>query len=88
MKPLRSMIESLSNIVTIITPFLPLAGAAGMGLSLAGLVPRVGPGRALWIALRSRYRPNNYQFPSDMKNSPTSKVLSTKKIIITKVIWL
>jgi hypothetical protein len=34
---------------------LPLITAGGAVVSAAGLVPRIGPGRAVWIALRSRF---------------------------------
>jgi Cdc6-like AAA superfamily ATPase len=34
---------------------LPLITAGGKFASAIGLVPRIGPGRAVWIALRSRF---------------------------------
>jgi hypothetical protein len=37
------------------TEFLPLIAAGGLVVSAAGLLPRLGPGRAAWIALHSRF---------------------------------
>jgi hypothetical protein len=35
--------------------FLPLLTAGGAVVTAVGLIPRIGPGRAIWIALRSRF---------------------------------
>ena len=40
---------------SIIKEFLPLLTAGGVAVSAAGFIPRMGPGRAVWIALRSRF---------------------------------
>jgi hypothetical protein len=40
---------------SIVKEFLPLLTAGGVAFSAAGLIPRIGPGRAVWIALRSRF---------------------------------
>ena len=40
---------------SIFKEFLPLLTAGGVAVSAAGLIPRIGPGRAVWIALRSRF---------------------------------
>jgi hypothetical protein len=44
--------------------FWPLIAAGGTVVSAVGLVPRIGPGRAIWIALRSRFafKPNPESF--------------------------
>jgi len=41
--------------VSIIKEFLPLLTVGGIAFSAAGLIPRIGPGRAVYIALRSRF---------------------------------
>jgi GTPase SAR1 family protein len=40
---------------SVFREFLPLLTAGGVAVSAAGLIPRIGPGRAVWIALRSRF---------------------------------
>jgi hypothetical protein len=40
---------------SIVKEFIPLLTAGGVVVSAAGLIPRIGPGRAVWIALRSRF---------------------------------
>jgi Cdc6-like AAA superfamily ATPase len=40
---------------SIVKEFLPLLTAGGAVVSAIGLIPRIGPGRAVWIALRSRF---------------------------------
>jgi Cdc6-like AAA superfamily ATPase len=40
---------------SIFKEFLPLLTAGGVAVSAAGLIPRIGLGRAIWIALRSRF---------------------------------
>ena len=50
----------MDEIFSVFNEFLPLITVAGTVVSAAGLVPRIGPGRAVWIALRSRFafKPN------------------------------
>jgi hypothetical protein len=50
----------MDEIFSIFKEFLPLITAGGTVVSAVGLVPRIGPGRAVWIALRSRFafKPN------------------------------
>ena len=51
-----SMID-LSNISTLMTPFLPIAGAGATAFGVvvgSGFAPRIGPLRAVVLALRSR----------------------------------
>jgi hypothetical protein len=52
----------MEEIFSVFKEFLPLITAGGTVLSAVGvgLVPRIGPGRAVWIALRSRFafKPN------------------------------
>ena len=43
------------EIFSIFKDFLPLFTAGGAVVSAAGLLPRIGPGRAFWIALRTRF---------------------------------
>ncbi len=43
------------ELFTVFKEFLPLITAGGALASALGLAPRVGPGRAAWIALRSRF---------------------------------
>ena len=47
----------MDEIFSAFNEFLPLITAGGI---VVGLVPRIGPGRAIWIALRSRFafKPN------------------------------
>jgi hypothetical protein len=54
-------------IVSVFKEFLPLIAVGGTVFSAAGLIPRIGPGRALWIALRSRFalKPN----PESLRSS-------------------
>jgi hypothetical protein len=44
----------MDEIFSVFKEFLPFITAGGMIILAVGLVPRVGPGRAVWIALRSR----------------------------------
>ena len=51
--------QSFTELITAATPYIPLIQAiTGTGVILSlpftGLIPRIGPGRAAWIALRSR----------------------------------
>ena len=50
----------MDEIFSVFKEFLPLITAGGTVVSAVGLVPRIGPGRAVWIALRSRFafKPN------------------------------
>jgi hypothetical protein len=50
----------MDEIFSVFKEFLPLITAGGTIVSAVGLVPRIGPGRAVWIALRSRFafKPN------------------------------
>ena len=50
----------MDEVFSVFKEFLPLIAAGGTVVSAVGLVPRIGPGRAVWIALRSRFafRPN------------------------------
>ena len=50
----------IGEIFSVFKEFLPLFTACGVTFSATGLTPRIGPGRAFWIALRSRfaYKPN------------------------------
>jgi hypothetical protein len=57
---------NIGEIFSVFKESLPLFTACGVTLSAAGLTPRLGPGRAIWIALRSRfaYKPN----PQSLRN--------------------
>ena len=46
---------TFDELFSVFKEFLPLITAGGAVVSAAGLVPRIGPGRAVWIALRSRF---------------------------------
>ena len=46
---------TFDELSTVFKELLPLITAAGAVISAAGLVPRIGPGRAVWIAMRSRF---------------------------------
>ena len=46
---------TIGEIFSVFKEFLPLFTACGVTVSAAGLVPRLGPGRAIWIALYSRF---------------------------------
>ena len=50
----------MDEIFSVFKEFLPVIAAGGTVVSAVGLVPRIGPGRAIWIALRSRFafKPN------------------------------
>jgi hypothetical protein len=50
----------MDEVFSVFKEFLPLITAGGTFVSAVGLVPRIGPGRAVWIALRSRFafKPN------------------------------
>ena len=55
------MLEDLAHIVTIITPFIPIIGAGATAVGFvagSGFAPRVGPLRAVVLALRSKVRPS------------------------------
>ena len=49
----------MDKIFSVFKEFLPLP-LGGLTVSTARLIPRVGPGRAVWIGLRSRFafKPN------------------------------
>lgn len=49
------MPTTFDELFTVFKELLPLITAGGAVVSAAGLVPRIGPGRAVWIALRSRF---------------------------------
>ena len=54
-------LEDLANIVTIITPFVPIIGAGATAVGVVagtGFAPRVGPLRAIVLAFRSKVRPS------------------------------
>jgi hypothetical protein len=72
-------LDGVSQLVSSVTPFLPLAGAGA--LSVTGLLPRIGPGRAVWIALRSKFAP--HKFPVSVRNS---EVYFLRKLL-TKGNW-
>jgi hypothetical protein len=62
-----------------IGPFVPLLAGTSI-LSIAGLTPRLGPGRALILALKSKFRP--FQGPHSLRKtdlSILSQHLATKK---------
>lgn len=46
---------TIDELFSVFKEFLPLITAGGAVVSAAGLVLRIGPGRAVWIALRSRF---------------------------------
>jgi hypothetical protein len=50
----------MDEIFSVFKELLPVITAGGTIISAAGLIPRIGPGRAVWIALRSRFafKPN------------------------------
>lgn len=50
----------MDEVFSVFKEFLPLITAGGTFVSAVGFVPRIGPGRAVWIALRSRFafKPN------------------------------
>jgi hypothetical protein len=53
------MFEHLANIVTIISPFVSVFGAGAVGVVAGtGFAPRVGPLRAVVLAIRSKIRPS------------------------------
>ena len=45
----------MNEFFSVFKEFLPLITTGGAIISAAGLIPRIGPGRAIWLALRSRY---------------------------------
>jgi hypothetical protein len=47
--------STFEEFFSVFKEFLPLLTAGGVAVSAAGLIPRIGPGRAVWIALRSRF---------------------------------
>ncbi len=51
---------TFDEVFSVFKEFLPIITAGGTVASAAGLIPRIGPGRAVWIALRSRFafKPN------------------------------
>jgi hypothetical protein len=53
--PAKNQMLTLDEIFPIVKEFIPLLAAGGVVVSAAGLIPRFGPGRAVWIALRSRF---------------------------------
>ena len=56
----KIQLPTMNEIFSVFKDFLPLITVGGTIISAAGLVPRIGPGRAVWIALRSRFafKPN------------------------------
>ena len=56
----NNQLPAMDEIFSVFKEFLPLITAGGTIVSAVGLVPRIGPGRAVWIALRSRFafKPN------------------------------
>jgi len=46
---------SVEVFFSVFKEFLPFITAGGAVISASGLIPRIGPGRAVWIALRSRF---------------------------------
>ncbi|XJO77746.1 hypothetical protein BDV3_002287 [Batrachochytrium dendrobatidis] len=46
---------TFDEIFSVLKEFLPLITAGGVAALAAGLIPRISPGRAVWIALRSRF---------------------------------
>jgi len=46
---------TFDELFSVFKETLPLFTAGGAVVSAAGLIPRIGPGRAAWIALRSRF---------------------------------
>jgi Cdc6-like AAA superfamily ATPase len=46
---------SFDEFFSVFKEFIPLITAGGAVVTAAGLIPRIGPGRAVWIALRSRF---------------------------------
>jgi hypothetical protein len=57
---LKIQLPTMNEIFSVFKEFLPLITAGGTVVSAVGLVPRISPGRAVWIALRSRFafKPN------------------------------
>jgi hypothetical protein len=51
----KNQILTFDETFSIVKEFIPLLTAGGVSVSAAGLIPRIGPGRAVWIALRSRF---------------------------------
>ena len=47
----------MNDIFEFLKIILPVAVPTTALLSLTGLAPRIGPGRAVWIAFRSRFAP-------------------------------
>jgi hypothetical protein len=47
--------STFEELFSVFKEFLPLLTAGSVVVSAAGLLPRIGPGRAVWIALRSRF---------------------------------
>ena len=56
----KQQLPTMDEVFSVFKEFLPLITAGGTFVSAVGLVPRIGPGRAVWIALRSRFafKPN------------------------------
>ena len=51
----KIILVTFDETFSIIKEFLPLLTAGAVAVSAAGFVPRMGPGRAIWVALRSRF---------------------------------
>lgn len=51
----KIQMSTFEEFFSVFKEFLPLLTAGGVAVSAAGLIPRIGPGRAVWIALRSRF---------------------------------
>lgn len=68
-----------NNILEFVQTLIPIAIPATAVLSLTGLFPRIGPGRALWIAFRSRF--SFRKLPLSIRNKEVEQI---KKIISNK----
>ena len=67
---------TMDQIFSTVKELLPLITTAGVIFSAAGLMPRIGPGRAVWIALRSRFA---------FKPNPESLRLAEIKLLRTMI---
>ena len=73
----------------VLKEFLPLLAGTGGALSVARVLPRFGPGRAAWIALRSRFasKPNPESLRSVeveiLKGIFTDKGITQRYIVVT-----
>ena len=69
---------TIGEIFSVFKEFLPLFTACGVTVSAAGLVPRLGPGRAIWIALYSRFA---------FKPKPVSLRADEIRLLKTRIAW-